>query len=61
MDNEPARIAGWGGRFTFGKHDDGSMGTIDNPTAFSSCMTSEKGPLDTRFKHCDTTKVYYLR
>ena len=58
MDKEAAKIAGWGRRFTFGKHPDGSIGSVDKPTALSSCMTSEKGPLDTRFKHCDTTKVF---
>ena len=58
MDKEEAKIAGWGRRFTFGKHPDGSIGSVANPTALSSCMTSEKGPLDTRFKHCDTTKVF---
>ena len=58
MDKEAAKIAGWGRRFTFGKHPDGSVGSVDNPTVLSSCMTSEKGPLDTRFEHCDTTKVF---
>ena len=58
MDDVKAKIAGWGRRFTFGRHPDGSIGSVANPTAISSCMTSEKGPLDTRFKHCDTTKVF---
>ena len=58
MDKEAAKIAGWGKRFVFITHPDGSSGSLDNPTVLSSCMTSEKGPLDTRFKHCDTTKVF---
>ena len=58
MDKEAAKIAGWGFRFVSKTLPDGSTGTVNNPAVLSSCMTSEKGPLDTRFKHCDTTKVF---
>ena len=49
--------AGYGKKFAFGDHSDQSPGTEDNPSKYSSCMTSEKGPFDSRFKYCDTSQV----
>ena len=49
--------AGYGTKFAFGDHSDQSPGTKDNPSKFSSCMTSEKGSLESRFKYCDTGQV----
>ena len=55
--HQKGNIAGYGRQFVFGKHLDQSPGTEDDPSMYSSCMTSEKGPLDSRFKYCDTSKV----
>ena len=50
-------IAGYGSKFVFGTRSDQSPGTQNNPSTYSSCMTSEKGPLNSRFKYCNTKKV----
>lgn len=43
----------------FGDHDGTGQrpGTYTNPTNKSSCMTTEEGPVDSRFEYCDTQKV----
>ena len=56
-NHRKAYIAGYGSKFVFGTHSDDSPGTENNPSTYSSCMTSEKGPLDSRFKYCNTKKV----
>ena len=58
-DHRTGYIAGYGIKFAFGKHSDQSRGTENNPSTYSSCMTSEKGPLDSRFKYCNTKQVPY--
>jgi hypothetical protein len=52
-------ILGYGIQFMFGDHDGTGQrpGTYTNPTNKSSCMTTEEGPVDSRFEYCDTQKV----
>ena len=57
LDDTEGVIGGYGIKFAFGTHSDKSLGTENNPSKYSSCMTSEKGPVDSRFKYCDTSKV----
>ena len=49
LDKRKAKVAGWGRRFTSGKY------TTDN--GLSNCMTTEEGPVDSRFEYCNTKKV----
>ena len=61
MDQKIAHLAGWGTRHEFGYDETGEkQGNITHPTPKSSCMTSEKGPVNSRFEHCDTIKVHKL-
>ena len=55
--------AGYGVQFSFGDHDNTGArpGTYKNPTKKSSCMTTEEGPVDSRFEYCDTQKVSLSR
>ena len=57
FNHQKGIIAGYGSQFVFGRHSDQSPGTEDDPSIYSSCMTSEKGPVDSRFKYCDTSQV----
>ena len=53
------KTAGYGLQFTFGNHDSKGArpGSYEDPTKKSSCMTTEEGPVDSRFEYCDTQKV----
>ena len=57
INHRKGYIAGYGSKFVFGTRSDQSPGTQNNPSKYSSCMTSEKGPLNSRFKYCNTKKV----
>ena len=35
-------------------------GTLDNPTTYSSCMTTIESPVNSRFQYCDTKEVYMV-
>ena len=59
LDRKEAYAGGYGRKFTFGKHPDDTDGTENNPSNYSSCMTSEKGPSNSWFKYCDTKQVSY--
>ena len=52
-------VAGWGKRFEFGFHDETmkSEGTYDNPTTYSSCVTTHESPVRSQFQSCDTIEV----
>ena len=56
-------MAGYGTQFQFGYHDEEreDPGTYYNPTKYSSCMTTEEGPPESRFEYCDTEKVTLLK
>ena len=52
-------VAGWGKRFDFGHHDKAKKieGTYDNPTTYSSCVTTHESPFKSQFQSCDTIEV----
>ena len=52
-------VAGWGKRFNFGYHDKTRKieGTYDNPTTYSSCVTTHESPVESQFQSCDTVEV----
>ena len=52
-------VAGWGKRFEFGFHDETmkSEGTYDNPTTYSTCVTTHESPVGSQFQSCDTIEV----
>ncbi len=62
LDNKEVKTAGWGDRFQFGFHDveEKKGGTFDNPTTYSSCMTTIESPINSRFQYCDTKDVYKI-
>ena len=59
VHNYNALVAGWGKRFDFGNHDKTrkSEGTYDNPTTYSSCVTTHESPVRSQFQSCDTIEV----
>ena len=70
MDEASVFIGGYGLRFRWGTKLDansptGAMGGFfdseenfqKTSTKYSTCMTTEEGPIDTRFEHCDTQWV----
>ena len=52
-------VAGWGDRFDFGFHDKTRKrkGTYNNPTTYSSCVTTHESPFKSQFQSCDTKEV----
>ena len=59
LHQKKVHTAGYGVQFDYGEHDPTGdhPGTYTNPTKKSSCMTTEEGPVDSRFEYCDTQKV----
>ena len=61
LDRAAVEIGGYGRRFQWGNYLDSSnsmvQGSLVQPTKYSTCMTTEEGPVDTRFKYCDSTWV----
>ena len=61
MDGTTVTIGGYGKRFQWGNYKDGNneiiKGSFESPTKYSSCMTTEEGPVDTRFQYCDAKWV----
>ena len=53
------QIAGWGNRFGFGYHDPKMLrkGTYDDPTMYSSCMTTHESPRISQYQRCNTLEV----
>ena len=54
------KVAGWGDRFEFGTKRTlvgTAKGTYEDPSRYSSCMTTHESPVDARFKYCDTEEV----
>ena len=52
-------VAGWGKRFEFGYHDKAGImeGTYNDPTTYSSCVTTHESPVRSQFQSCDTIEV----
>ena len=61
IGNNELHQAGFGPRSEFGFHDDKKtqIGTFDNPTMHSSCMTAVESPPGYRYKCCNTLQVFY--
>ena len=61
IGNNELHQAGFGRRSQFGFHDTKKtqIGTFDNPTMHSSCMTAVESPPGYRYKYCDTLQVFY--
>ena len=61
IGNNEVHQAGFGPRSEFGFHDDKKtqIGTFDNPTMHSSCMTAVESPPGYRYKYCNTLQVFY--
>ena len=64
MDGETVTAAGYGTTFEWGYNEWYELGALDSEenfqeksTIYSTCMTTEESPLDTRFQHCDTQWV----
>ena len=61
LDGAAVETGGYGRRFQWGNYLDTSnamvQGSFFQPTKYSTCMTTEEGPVDTRFKYCDSTWV----
>ena len=59
IGNNELHQAGFGPRSEFGFHDDKKtqIGTFDNPTMHSSCMTAVESPPGYRYKYCNTQEV----
>ena len=61
LDGAAVEIGGYGRRFQWGNYlDSGNsmvQGSLFQPTKYSTCMTTEEGPVDTRFTYCDSTWV----
>ena len=64
MDGTTVIIGGYGNRFQWGNYKDGNneiiKGSFESPTKYSSCMTTEEGPVDTRFQYCDAKWVEFI-
>ena len=60
LDGKVIYVAGWGVQFRFGykkvRHKF-AIGTFENPTVYSTCITNAYSPLGSRFRYCDTKKV----
>ena len=63
LDGTAVIIGGYGNRFQWGNYKDGNneiiKGSFESPTKYSSCMTTEEGPVDTRFQYCDAKWVEF--
>ena len=61
IGNNELHQAGFGRRSQFGFHDTKKtqIGTFDNPTMHSSCMTAVESPPGYRYKYCNTLQVLY--
>ena len=64
MDGETVSAGGYGRIFEWGYNDFYEQGALDSEenfqeksTIYSTCMTTEESPLDTRFQYCDTQWV----
>ena len=61
LDGSSVETVGYGRRFQWGNYLDSSnsmvQGSLFEPTKYSTCMTTEEGPVDTRFTYCDSTWV----
>ena len=50
--------AGWGLQFEFGEPMyEGPAPTYENPSTYSSCMTTVESPIGSRLQYCDTREV----
>ena len=60
IGNNELHQAGFGRRSQFGFHDTKKtqIGTFDNPTMHSSCMTDVESPPGYRYKYCNTLQVF---
>ena len=59
IGNNELHQAGFGSRSEFGFHDSGEIGTFNNPTMHSTCMTTVESPPGSRYKYCNTLEVFY--
>ena len=64
MDGETVTAAGYGTTFEWGYNEWYELGALDSEenfqeksTIYSTCMTTEESPLDSKFQHCDTQWV----
>ena len=64
LDGTTVTIGGYGKRFQWRNYKDGNneiiTGDFESPTKYSSCMTTEEGPVDTRFQYCDAKWVEFI-
>ena len=64
LDGTTVIIGGYGNRFQWGNYKYGNneiiKGSFASPTKYSSCMTTEEGPVDTRFQYCDAKWVEFI-
>ena len=60
IGNNELHTAGFGRRSQFGFHDPEKtqIGTFDNPTVHSTCMTAVESPPGYRYKYCNTLQVF---
>ena len=60
IGNHDTYQAGFGLRSQFGFHDPkgARIGTFDDPTIHSSCMTALESPPGSRYRYCNTLEVF---